>query len=195
LEGECRAAINTVGLEPSVGFLHETSGYQAKQSLVYDLQEPFRWLADVAVMDAFESEVLDLPDFYFTGDDYRYRFQPEAKQRFLDLLRERFNSGVRYKGRALKWDTVIEQKAVELCRYLFGRSSRIDFSDPPSILSRTESQQIRTSILRLSQSEAESLGIRRSTLCHLRKKARNAHSFKIHRKTLMRIALTAETHP
>jgi hypothetical protein len=30
-------------------------------------------------MEAFESEVLDLPDFYFIGDDYRYRFEPEAK--------------------------------------------------------------------------------------------------------------------
>ena len=42
LEGECRKAINAVGLEPSVGFLHDFSGYQTKQSLVYDLQEPFR---------------------------------------------------------------------------------------------------------------------------------------------------------
>jgi hypothetical protein len=28
------------------------------------LQEPFRWIGDVALMDAFESGVLDLPDFY-----------------------------------------------------------------------------------------------------------------------------------
>lgn len=42
LEGEVRKAINSVGLEPSVGFLHDFSKYQTKQSLVYDLQEPFR---------------------------------------------------------------------------------------------------------------------------------------------------------
>ena len=113
-----------------MGYLHEFIGCQTKQSLVYDLQEPFRWMADVAVMDAFESGVLDLPDFYFTGDDYRYRFEPEAKQRFLDLLRERFNSAVGYKGRGLKWDTVIEQKTVELGRYLVGRTSGVDFSEP-----------------------------------------------------------------
>ena len=77
-------------------------------------------------MDVFEGGVLDLPDFYFTGDDYRYHFEPEAKQRFLNLLRERFNSGVRYKGRGLKWDTVIEQKTVELGRYLAGRAGRLD---------------------------------------------------------------------
>ena len=59
----------------------------------------------MAVMKVFESQVLDLPDFYLTGDDYRYRFQPEAKQQSLDLLRERFNSAVRYKRRVFKWDS------------------------------------------------------------------------------------------
>jgi len=82
------------------------------------LQEPFRWIADVTVMDALESGVLDLPDFYFTGDDYRYRFEPEAKQRFLGLLRERFSSAVSYRRRAFKWDTVIEQKTVELVGWI-----------------------------------------------------------------------------
>jgi CRISPR/Cas system-associated endonuclease Cas1 len=28
----------------AVGFLHDFSAYQTKQSLAYDLQEPFRWL-------------------------------------------------------------------------------------------------------------------------------------------------------
>jgi hypothetical protein len=68
----------------------------------------------MAVVDAFESGIVDLPDFYFTRDDYRYRFEIQAKRRFLDLLRERFNVGVKYNGRVLKWDTVIEQKTAEL---------------------------------------------------------------------------------
>ncbi len=42
LEGECRMAINSVGLEPSVGFLHDFSNYQTKQSLAYDLQGAFQ---------------------------------------------------------------------------------------------------------------------------------------------------------
>ena len=44
LEGECRATINTVGLEPSVGFLHEMSDYQ-RSSRLCDLQVPFSWIA------------------------------------------------------------------------------------------------------------------------------------------------------
>ena len=187
LEGECRAAINTVGLEPSIGFLHESSSYQTKQSLVYDLQEPFRWIADVAVMEAFESRVLDLPDFYFTGDDYRYRFDPEAKQRFLDRLRERFNAGVKYNGRTLKWDTVIEQKTVELGRHLLGRSERFDLSEPPLRLAKTEDREVRGRILSLSQSEAQELEIEKSTLHYVRKRARDHCCFRLYTRTKKRV--------
>jgi len=95
----------------------------------------------VAVVEAFEGGVLDLPDFYFTADDYTYRFDPEAKQGFLDLLRERFNSGVRYKGRALKRDTVIEQKTIELGRFLVGRTGRLDCSEPCPKLARADSRE------------------------------------------------------
>jgi CRISPR-associated protein Cas1 len=187
LEGECRAAINTVGLEPSVGFLHETSGHQTKQSLVYDMQEPFRWIADTTVLEAFESGVLDLSDFYFMGDDYRYRFEPEAKQRFLDLLRERFNSAVRYKGRALKWDTVIEQKTVELGRYLVGRTAEVDFSEPSPNLHRADDKDLRRRILGLAQQEGRSLGIGKSLLNSLQERARNQQSFQVYRKTLLKL--------
>jgi CRISPR-associated protein Cas1 len=67
LESECRMAINTLGLEPSVGFLHDFSDYQTKQSLVYDLQEPFRWLVDVPVIQAFESGA----HTHFSNDERR----------------------------------------------------------------------------------------------------------------------------
>jgi CRISPR-associated protein Cas1 len=193
LEGECRRAINSVGLEPSAGFLHETSGYQTKQSLVYDLQEPFRWIADVAVVEAFESGALDLPDFYFTGDDYRYRFDPEAKQRFLDLLRERFNRGISYRGRALKWDTVIQQKTLELSSYLIDRMCKMDFLEPSPTLGSDGDRELRRRILRLSPSEARELGIGKSTLHYLRRKAENGYTFRVWERTLSRLE-TADHH-
>lgn len=134
LEGECRRAVNIVGLEASVGFLHDFSSSQTKQSLVYDLQEPFRWLVDLTVMEAFELGTLGPEDFFFSEHDYRLGFTMEAKGQFLDLLRERFNSGVRYRGRMLKWDTVIQQKTNELARYLTGRSPNLSFDEPVPVL-------------------------------------------------------------
>jgi hypothetical protein len=163
----------------------------------YGHQEPFRWIADVAVMEAFESNVLDLPDFYFTGDDYRYRFEREAKQRFLDLLREQFNSAVRYKGRALKWDTVIEQKAVEFGRFLAGRIGKLDFSEPYPTLHRTDDGELRRHILSLSQSNAKRLGIGKSTLHYLRVRAKSGSSFRAYGNVRERVTLgcTEESIP
>jgi hypothetical protein len=162
--------------------LQESADQRTKELPADVLQEPFRWTADVAVMEAFESGVLDLPDFYFTGDDYRYRFEPEAKQRFLDLLRERFNSGVRYGGRVFKWDTVIEQKTVELGRYLVGRTGRLDLSDPSPDLRRLDDSKLRKRILGLTQQEARRLGIGKSTLHYLRKKEKNHGSVRLYSK-------------
>ncbi|MGB9022036.1 MAG: hypothetical protein WCC94_01215 [Candidatus Bathyarchaeia archaeon] len=140
------------------------------------------------MVDAFESGIVDLPDFYFTGDDYRYRFELEAKQRFLNLLRERFNSPVSCKGRAFKWDTVIEQKTVELGRFLIGRSATVDFSDPLPILKIAGDRELRQRILSLSGSEAYELRIGRSTLHYLRMRAGEKPELKIYHRVRSLVA-------
>jgi CRISP-associated protein Cas1 len=48
LEAECLRAINTVGFDPHVRFLHEMN--PSKNNLAYDFQEPFRLLVDLEVM-------------------------------------------------------------------------------------------------------------------------------------------------
>ena len=52
LEAECLKVINTVGLDPCIGFLHEMRN--EKRSLAYDLQEIFRGEVDVIVIDYFQ---------------------------------------------------------------------------------------------------------------------------------------------
>ena len=182
LEGECRRAINTVGLEPSVGFLHDFADYQTKQSLVYDLQEPFRWIGEVSTIQAFESGLLDMKDFYFTGDDYRYHLETEAKRRFLEFLKGRINSGVKYKSKTWKWDAIIINKTEELGRFLLGKSLPLDFTEPAPSLVRSDSLEFRKRILGLTAKQARKLGLATSTLHYLRGHAKNNRSFKIYEK-------------
>ena len=138
----------------------------------------------MAVVEAFELGVLGLPDFYFTGDDYRYRFAPGAKQRFLELLRERFNSGVKYRDRVLKWDTVIEQKTSELGRYMVGRSDGLDFSEPSPRLGRADEREFRERIQNLSLADARKRGIGKSTSHYLRRNAGSKASFRRYTGTM-----------
>jgi CRISPR-associated protein Cas1 len=130
-----------------------------------------------------------MKDFYFTGDDYRYHIETDAKRRFLELLKDWFNSGVTYKGKTWKWDTVILGKTQELGRYLLGKASSVDFIDPVPRLERSDSQALRKRILELTQGEAQQLGIGKSTLHYLRRNAANKGSFKIYPKLQQRLGL------
>jgi len=187
LEGECRKAINTVGLEPSVGFLHEFSDYQTKQSLVYDLQEPYRWIGDITTIEAFESGALDIEDFYFTGDDYRYRVEVQAKRRFLELLKNKFNAGVMYKDKSWKWDTIILNKTLELARFLLGNLDSLDFVDPSPHFKRTDTIELRERILSLTAKQAREHGISKSTLHNLRKRAANSKPFRLYANVVSKL--------
>ena len=189
LKIEVRKAINSVGLEPSAGFLHELSHDETRESLVYDLEELFRWLIDITAIEMFETSKLNLSDFAFTKDDYHYRIETEGRRRLLDSLRDTFNSGVNYKGKILKWDTVIEEKTNELARYLNGSRPELDFSEPSPVLERQDSREVRERILTLSQSDAEGLGIGRSELHYLRRKARDRQFFRIYSKMKERIGI------
>lgn len=115
----------------------------------------------------------DVKDLYFTGDDYRYRIEIDAKRHFLELLKDKFNSGVNYKGKTWKWDTVMLSKAQELARFLYGKSEKLEFIEPNTELKRSDTIETRRRILELTQSEAKKLGIGKSTLHYLRKRARN----------------------
>ena len=63
LESEIRKAINSVGLEYSIGFLHEIN--QSRTPLVYDIQELFRWIIDISVIQLLEdNKVIKKIRFY-----------------------------------------------------------------------------------------------------------------------------------
>ncbi len=59
-----------------------------------------------------------------------------------------------YCGRTFWWDTIVEQKTAEHSRYLTGRTSRLDFSEPSPILGVTDDQKLRRRTLNLFQPEA-----------------------------------------
>jgi CRISPR-associated protein Cas1 len=179
LESQCRKALNSVGLEPTVGFLHEAR--QTKYPLVYDFQEPYRWLVDTTVISCLESGWFGKRDFY-RMDNYVLRLRPETARKFIDALRIKFNSPVQYKGRFYSWDTLIRLKAQELANYVVGKRTNLDFSEPKARLRRTDSAAVRNTILSLTLSEARNLGIRKNTLWYLQRRVCSEKSMNIYAK-------------
>jgi hypothetical protein len=59
------SATVSVGFLPEIGFVHEVA--RSKLLLAYDLQEPFRWLVDLSVIELLtDSKVDGKADFMVT---------------------------------------------------------------------------------------------------------------------------------
>ncbi|KQC04345.1 MAG: hypothetical protein APR53_10925 [Methanoculleus sp. SDB] len=80
LEAECLLAINATGLDAHVGFLHEMQ--PGKNSLAYDLQELFRFLVDMAIINRVETDVMTAKDFVRT-ERYALRLQPTGARKVM----------------------------------------------------------------------------------------------------------------
>ncbi len=101
------------GLDPFLGYLHVDR--PGKLSLVFDLMEPFRPMADRFVIGFLRK----LNPTYFSGS---------AKSKTIAMLREQFfedfmQSKLEYKGRKMKMETVMFYYVQEFVSFLKGRSS------------------------------------------------------------------------
>ena len=94
LESEVRKAINSVGLEPTVGFLHELA--ESKTPLVYDIQELFRWIIDLSVIQLPGKKQLKKSDFIVT-ENYHIRLKPTAGKLLIEKISMNFNRKAGYK--------------------------------------------------------------------------------------------------
>jgi CRISPR-associated protein Cas1 len=177
LESECRRALNIVGLEPTIGFLHEAR--QTKHPLVYDLQEPFRWLVDTTIIEALERREFGRKDFCRL-DNYVLRIKPDAARRLLDILQIKFNATIRYRGRCYSWNTILRLKCQELAGHILSKRNEFDFNHPCPILSRDDSEMLRNRILSVSVAEARKLGIRKNTLWYMQQRARTRKRMRIY---------------
>ena len=74
-----------------MGWLHETAA--SKLPAVYDLQEPFRWLVDLSVVETIVGHQLDRKADFLTTENYHVRLRPHAIGRLAERLSENFTYG------------------------------------------------------------------------------------------------------
>ena len=140
LEAECLKAINTAGLDAHVGFLHEMN--MGKNSLAYDLQEPFRFLIDMAVIQLIESRTLEKTDFIRT-ETYTLRLRPNGAKKLTKAIEDMLNRKVSFLGQNWGWRYVISEKTTHLAHYLIGKRKNLDFVEPNEVLHRLDNEEIR----------------------------------------------------
>ncbi|MFB3897692.1 MAG: CRISPR-associated endonuclease Cas1 [bacterium] len=105
------------GLDPYIGFLH-TDNY-GKPSLVFDLIEPYRYLADATVFYLFSGR--QVKQEYFDEIPGGITLNKEGKAVLLTALNEVLDKPVRYSGRNLKPRDIIQFDCHKLANKLLGK--------------------------------------------------------------------------
>ena len=120
LAGDCASALESVGLDAYVGFLHRDR--PGRTSLALDLMEELRpCVADRAVLTMINNKVIQAGDLQ-TSESGAVRLTDEGRKRFLKTWQERKKETIRhpYLEEKVPWGLVPYVQALLLARYLRG---------------------------------------------------------------------------
>jgi CRISP-associated protein Cas1 len=193
LEAACRSAIVSVGLLPEIGFVHEVA--HSKFPLAYDLQEPFRWLVDLSVIEVLRDAKLDRKADFIVTENYHIRLRPSAAQVLMDRLSANLNRKVSVRGRSMSFETAISEDARRLTRHLTEPKGRFDLSLPFAVgESGHVEADLKAKVAAMSYAEGRALGISKAGLFAIKKRAAEGKPLKLYRKVSRRLPSVSGQH-
>lgn len=128
---DIQGAINIVGFDPYLGYLH-TQRY-GRPSLALDLMEEFRPLVvDAMVLSAINRKVLGPGDFSSEPVSHAVSLTDEGRRKFLRLYEQKKQSKFKHPvmGRQFTYQETFEVQARLLAKYLMGETEQY----PPLVL-------------------------------------------------------------
>ncbi|MFA6462033.1 MAG: CRISPR-associated endonuclease Cas1 [Candidatus Woesearchaeota archaeon] len=185
LEAECLKAINTAGLDTHIGFLHEAN--LGKNSLAYDLQEPFRFLIDLVVISLIENDIMEKKDFIRT-ENYNLRLRSTGAKKVLTEIEKMFNQKAEFNNQQWAWRYVIQEQTTNLAQLLVGKKKEITFLSGIKGLKRQDSDDIRKKIMGISYTDWKNLGFSKGTLHYMKKNAASDKPFTMNKQVRDRLA-------
>ena len=145
LESEVRKAINGIGLDYSIGFLHEIN--QSRTPLVYDIQELFRWIIDISVIQVLEEKKIKKSDFIIT-ENYHTRLGEDIAKLLIEKINSNFNARYKYKNeKNYSYQIILQDNLQQLSNFIIGKKTELDFVIPKMNLNRNDDVELRNKIL------------------------------------------------
>ena len=184
LESEVRKDLNSIGLDPSISFLHELSNSRA--SLVYDVQELYRWLVDLSVIQLLEEKRLKKADFIVT-ENYNIRLRDNTAKALIEKIRLNFNARAFYNGKYYSYQNILYENVRLLANYIIGKSGKLQFNVPEFRIKREDNTDIRSKVLSLTPEDRKKLGINKSTLWYMQKHIKEGKRIKVYGKVMGKI--------
>jgi CRISPR-associated protein Cas1 len=186
LESETRKCINTVGLDLSVGYLHELA--QSKTPLVYDLQELYRWIVDLSIIEMLEEKKLKKADFIVT-ENYHIRLREATAKTLIEKIQGNFNNKVSYKGKNYSYESIMLDNIQGLANFIVDKSDKLRFDIPSIRINRNDDKDLRDLLLKMTPDKRRCLGINRNTLWYIQKNLKEGKKIDLYDKVKSKITL------
>ena len=189
LESACRSAIVSVGLLPEIGYLHEVA--PSKFPLAYDLQEPFRWLVDLSVIEVIRDRKLDRKRDFIVTENYHVRLRPTAGKVLMDRLSANFNRKVTVGGRNYSCESLVQEAARKLARHLTGAKGGFDLSYPFAVGDSGHVESgVAQRVASLTYAEARNLGVSKAGLWDMKRRAADGKPLRLYGKVAEKLSPT-----
>jgi CRISP-associated protein Cas1 len=132
IEAHARRLCNYVGLDKSIGWVHQIRDEQSKESCVYDLQELGRFIGTLAVAQLVAENAL-APQSFIVTDNYHIRLKKETGKLLIKRISDLMNERVPYKAgkspnrqkqniRYYSWENILMDSGMKILSYLLDAS-------------------------------------------------------------------------
>jgi CRISPR-associated protein Cas1 len=180
MDSEVRRTVNSIGLDSSIGFLHEIK--DTRVSLICDLQELYRWLVDLSVIQLLEEKKLRKRDFLVT-ENLHIRLREKTAKLLIEKIKLNFNNRATYKGANFTYENILYDNVNILANFIIGKKSKLEFNVPLIEIKRNDEIEQRDRILKITPEERIRLGINKSTIWYMQKNIREGKRIKLYKKT------------
>ena len=170
----------------SIGFLHEIN--QSRTPLVYDVQELFRWLIDVSVIQLLEEKKIKKSDFIIT-ENYHTRLGKNVAKLLIEKINLNFNTKAKYKNnKHYSYQIILQDNLQQFANFIVDKKKEFDFLIPKMKLNRNDDLRLRTKILNMTEHDRKKLGINKSTLWYIKNNLNKGKTINICDKVLSKIS-------
>jgi len=174
-----------VGLDHSIGFLYEIN--QSRTPLVYDIQELFRWIIDISIIQLLEEKKIKKSDFIIT-ENYHTRLGEDIAKLLIEKINSNFNARYNYKnGKNYSYQIILQDNVQQLANFIVDKKKEFEYVIPKMNMNRNDNVELREKILNMTAEEREELGINKSTLWYIKKNLSEGKTPKIYEKILLKI--------
>ena len=168
-----------MGLDQDIGFLHEIN--KSKTPLVYDLQELYRWVIDLSVIQVLEEKRLKKSDFIVT-ESYHIRLRESGIRYLLEKIVLNLNKRVEYKGKFHTFENILLDNVRRLGDFIEKGQKELRFEMPDMAIGRSDDVESRNRIMSMTLEIRKKLKINKSTLWYRQKKIKEGKTIKTYKK-------------